>query len=253
MARPCGFTPTSMLPTIRSDAVSMTLTTEAPSLDTYTLRPSGVITSPWGPLGTGMVATIRAWAGSITPTASSLNSPTYTFGPGAAAGIPAPPSQATATATVTATTTAGPLFAMGARPPRQGVHFRQRPSASAVPRRNKIRGVERSGRSRVAVVAGHPHESAGAAEPYRLPDRLRRARLSSVSSHRLTRPPLRGGSMRGTGITRALGIVVVAGLVLVAAGVGAGWGLALAQHRHSHGAREVPGWLVALKFETHNP
>ena len=59
--------------------------------------------------------------------------------------------------------------------------------------------------------------------------------------------------MRGTGITRAWGIVVVAGLVLVAAGVGAGWGLALAQHVHSHGASEGPGWLVALKSDARIP
>jgi hypothetical protein len=59
--------------------------------------------------------------------------------------------------------------------------------------------------------------------------------------------------MRGTGNTRAWGIVVVAGLVLVAAGVGAGWGLALAQHVHSHGASEGPGWLVALKPDARIP
>ena len=59
--------------------------------------------------------------------------------------------------------------------------------------------------------------------------------------------------MRGTRITRAWGIVVVAGLVLVAAGVGAGWGIARAQHVHSHGASEGPGWLVALKSDARIP
>ena len=34
MARPCGFGPTSTLPTTRSLAVSITLTVEAPSADT---------------------------------------------------------------------------------------------------------------------------------------------------------------------------------------------------------------------------
>ena len=34
MARPCGFGPTSTLPTTRSVAVSITLTVEAPSLET---------------------------------------------------------------------------------------------------------------------------------------------------------------------------------------------------------------------------
>jgi hypothetical protein len=59
--------------------------------------------------------------------------------------------------------------------------------------------------------------------------------------------------MRGTGITRAWGIAVVAGLVLAAAGAGAGWGIALAQHVHSHGASEGPGWLVALKPDARIP
>src|SRR4030095_10047866 len=95
MASPWGLGPTSMLRATRSVAVSITLTVEAPSLDTYTFRPSGVITRPCGPLGTGIVATRRPCAGSITATASSLNSPTYTFGAGAAAGpvvAPRPPS-----------------------------------------------------------------------------------------------------------------------------------------------------------------
>src|SRR4029453_18872792 len=86
MASPWGFGPTSMLRATRSVAVSITLTVEAPSLDTYTFRPSGVITRPCGPLGTGIVATRRPCAGSIAATASSLNTPTYTFGAGAAAG-----------------------------------------------------------------------------------------------------------------------------------------------------------------------
>lgn len=60
--------------------------------------------------------------------------------------------------------------------------------------------------------------------------------------------------MRGIRITRRWGIVaVVAGLVLAAAGVGAGWGIALAQHVHSHGASEGPGWLVALKPDARIP
>jgi hypothetical protein len=60
--------------------------------------------------------------------------------------------------------------------------------------------------------------------------------------------------MRGFRITRRWGIIaVVAGLVLVAAGVGAGWGIARAQHVHSHGACEGPGWLVALKPDARIP
>src|SRR4029453_853446 len=93
MASPWGFGPTSMLRATRSAAGSITLTVEAPSLDTYTFRPSGVITRPCGPLGTGIVATRRPCAGSITAPAPSLNSPTYTFGAGAAAGPLVAPSQ----------------------------------------------------------------------------------------------------------------------------------------------------------------
>jgi hypothetical protein len=74
-----------MVAVTRSLAVSITLTVEAPSLLTYTFRPSGVITSPCGPLGTGMVPTTLFWAVSITATASSLNRPTYALGTAAAA------------------------------------------------------------------------------------------------------------------------------------------------------------------------
>lgn len=59
--------------------------------------------------------------------------------------------------------------------------------------------------------------------------------------------------MRGTGITRAWGIVAAAGLVLAAVSFGAGWGIALAQHVHGHGASEGPGWLVALKPDARMP
>lgn len=60
--------------------------------------------------------------------------------------------------------------------------------------------------------------------------------------------------MRGTWITRGWGIgVVLAGVVLAAAGFGAGWGIALAQHVHSHGASEGPGWLAALKSDARIP
>ena len=84
-ARPWGFAPPRWLAITRSLAVSITLTVEAPSLLTYTFRPSGVITSPCGPLGTGMVPTTLFWAVSITATASSLNRPTYALGAAAAA------------------------------------------------------------------------------------------------------------------------------------------------------------------------
>jgi hypothetical protein len=47
--------------------------------------------------------------------------------------------------------------------------------------------------------------------------------------------------------------VALAGVVLAAAGFGAGWGVALAQHVHSHGAQEGPGWLVALKPDARIP
>ncbi len=56
--------------------VSMTLTVEAPSLLTYTQRPSGVMTMPCGPVGTGMVFVTWLLDVSSTATALSLNRPT---------------------------------------------------------------------------------------------------------------------------------------------------------------------------------
>src|SRR5438445_6836671 len=66
-----------------SVVVSITLTFEAPSLLTYTQRPSGVMTIPCGPVGTGIVARIWFVPVSSTATALSLNRPTYAFGAGA--------------------------------------------------------------------------------------------------------------------------------------------------------------------------
>ena len=60
--------------------------------------------------------------------------------------------------------------------------------------------------------------------------------------------------MRGFRISRGWGIgVVLAGVMLAAAGFSAGWGIALAQHVHRHGASEGPGWLVALKPDARIP
>jgi hypothetical protein len=60
--------------------------------------------------------------------------------------------------------------------------------------------------------------------------------------------------MRGFQFTRRWGIgVFLAGMALTAAGFGAGWGIALAQHVHSHGAGDGPGWLVSLKPDARIP
>ena len=59
--------------------------------------------------------------------------------------------------------------------------------------------------------------------------------------------------MRGFRITRGWGIGIVLTGMLAAAGGGAGWGIAVAQHVHSHGPSEGPGWLVALKPDARIP
>ena len=83
IARPCGVWPTSMLLVTLSLLVSMTLTVEAPSLLTYTQRPSGVTTMPCGPVGNGIVERIWLDPVSNTATALTLNNPTYALGAGA--------------------------------------------------------------------------------------------------------------------------------------------------------------------------
>src|SRR2546426_12829398 len=69
-----------MLFTIVSVGVSITLTVEAPSLLTYTLRPSGVMTMPCGPWRTGIVPWTRFVPISTTATAMRLKIATQAFG-----------------------------------------------------------------------------------------------------------------------------------------------------------------------------
>src|SRR5215471_13835171 len=67
-----------------SDEVSMTDTTESPSLLAYTQRPSGVTTRPCGPAGIGIVFITALLLVSSTATALSLNRPMYALGAAAA-------------------------------------------------------------------------------------------------------------------------------------------------------------------------
>src|SRR4051794_2886592 len=80
---PWGAFPTSMVFVTESVDVSITLTVEAPSLETYTFLPSRVAAIPCGDATAILLRTVLVPVSS-TATASSLNSPTYAFGPEAA-------------------------------------------------------------------------------------------------------------------------------------------------------------------------